>query len=349
MKKILFGLITFAFFMLHSCSKDDGGGDPISSITTITEINPADVGYPLAFKCEANTQDDLTTSAKFFVDGVQINGNSFTPSATGTISVYSTYVKSDGTTLTSATIQIPVQNSLRFNKRVLIEDYTGTWCGFCPRVAHAINLVKAETSDVVPVAVHRTDGSSVDPYHFEAATAVKNFLGFSGYPQGYLNRNIKWNSPEVGYISQATDLTKGVNPYLGVAIENSITGNTASVTVKVKFGRNFSNVKLVVYLLENGLIHDQENYTTYFGGTSVISNFQHDHVVRDILTANILGDNITGGTNYNDEYTKSFNYTIPSSVNVGNVEFVAFVLDATGRAINSRAVGPNVNQVYESE
>ena len=30
----------------------------------------------------------------------------------------------------------------KFKHRVLIEDFTGAWCGWCPRVSHAIELLK---------------------------------------------------------------------------------------------------------------------------------------------------------------------------------------------------------------
>ena len=40
-----------------------------------------------------------------------------------------------------------------FKKRVLIEDYTGTWCGNCTRVSHAIEEVKLLTDKAVTVAI----------------------------------------------------------------------------------------------------------------------------------------------------------------------------------------------------
>ncbi|MGK4569344.1 hypothetical protein [Flavobacterium sp. 3HN19-14] len=51
----------------------------------------------------------------------------------------------------------------QFQKRVLIEDYTGTWCGNCTRVAYGIDQAKAISDRVVSVAIHSGD----DPYDFE--------------------------------------------------------------------------------------------------------------------------------------------------------------------------------------
>ena len=59
-----------------------------------------------------------------------------------------------------------------FKKRVLIEDYTGTWCGNCTRVAYAIDQVNAESDKAVTVAIHNGN----DPYHFDGIAPLKNLI-----------------------------------------------------------------------------------------------------------------------------------------------------------------------------
>ena len=61
------------------------------------------------------------------------------------------------------------------------------------------------------------------------------------------------------------------------------------------------------------------------------------------------GETITGSTNLNDEFSKSFTYTIPGNVNASNVRFVAFVIDSSNKALNARQAGPNENQSFEIE
>ena len=117
----------------------------------------------------------------------------------------------------------------------------------------------------------------------------------------------------------------------------------------MKFGKNFSGLKLVVYALEDNLIYNQTNSTTYYGGGNPLVGFEHDHVVRAVLTSSILGEVITGNTNYNDEFSKSFTYTIPSTVNASNVHFVAVVLNSSNTALNSRSAGANATQSFEVE
>ena len=258
--------------------------------------------------------------------------------APGTFSVYSTYVTASNVTLTSNTIQIKVMIPINFTKRVLIEDFTGTWCGWCPRVSYGIEQVKAQTDKAEVVAIHQGN----DPYNISTGT-----YSVSGYPTANLNRTTTWTYPETSNVSQAVALTSGVNPKLGVAITSTLTNGTISADVKVKFGFDFSNVKLVVYVVENGLIYNQTNYTTYYGGGSTISNFEHNHVLRKVVT-NISGDAITGNTNYNDLYSKTFSISIPSSVfNSAKLDIVAFVIDENGKAINVRTGKVGTSQTFE--
>lgn len=316
---------------------------PLTSITISSNKTSADIGETINFNTIGNNGYNLTANSLFFVNGTQLAQNTYVPTASGVISVYSTHTTQGGTTLTSQTIQITVNNSINFNKRVLIEDFTGTWCGYCPRVAYAIEQVNTQTTDATVVAIHRGN----DPYDFSGASALESQIGLTGYPTAMLNRTTEWSYPEPSYVSQAVNLTTGTNPKIGLAMVTSTSGNTSNIEVKVKFGKDFTNLKLVVYALEDNLIYNQTNYTTYYGGTSTISNFEHDHVLRAVLSSSILGEVVTGSTNFNDEFSKTFSYTIPSNVNANNVRFVAFIIDSSNKALNSREAGPNVNQSFE--
>ena len=323
---------------------------PLTSISITSNPTSIDAGGVLNFVCLGNNGSSVTATSTFYVNGTAITGSSFTTTTAGTLDIFATHVNSLGETLTSPTIQVVVNNVINFNKRVLIEDFTGTWCQYCPRVSYAIELVNAQTSDATIVAIHRYN-SSIDPFNFSGATDLEDQIGLSGYPTAMLNRTTELNYPETATtsISQAVNLTSGVNPKLGVAMETTTSGNTSTVNVKVKFGKNFSNLKLVVYALEDNLIYNQTNSTSYYGGANPIVGFEHDHVLRAVLSSSILGETITGSTNLNDEFSKSFTYNIPANVNASNVRFVAFVIDSSNKALNSREAGPNETQSFEIE
>lgn len=226
-----------------------------------------------------------------------------------------------------------------FQKNVLIEDYTGTWCGWCPRVAYSIQKVEEATTKSVAVAVH--GGSGSEPMRYTGSLPIV----IQGYPTGMLDRTVEWVYPENSHVSQAKNLSKN-NCGLGLSMNSTVTGGTINLDVKIKFAQDYTNTKLVVYLLEDNLVYDQTNYTSYFGGGSTIANFDHDNVLRQALT-NINGDNLTG-TTASQTITKNFNFPVPANVtNVNNIHFVAFVVGTNGGAINVRKSAPNTDQAFE--
>lgn len=231
-----------------------------------------------------------------------------------------------------------------FKKRVLIEDYTGTWCGNCTRVAYAIDQVKAQTDKAVTVAIHNGN----DPYSFAGIAPLKNLILPNtplALPVSRLNRMTVWTFPEPTNIQQALDLT-GNNTFLGLALNSTVANGTINLDVKMKFLQDYSDLKLVVYLLEDKLIYDQRNYTNYYNGDAILYNFEHNHVLRSAIT-NILGDAVSGTTN-GSSITKNFSIPIPTNIaNSANISFAAFLVGSDNKVLNARASNANVNQSFE--
>lgn len=227
----------------------------------------------------------------------------------------------------------------KFQKNVLIEDYTGTWCGWCPRVAYSIEKVEEATTKSVSVALH--GGSSTEPMKYTGSLPIT----ITGYPTAMLNRKIEWKYPENANIVQAKKLSKN-NIGLGLAMNSTVSGGNINLDVNIKFVEDYTNAKLVVYLVEDNLVYDQVNYTSFYGGTSTIANFRHDNVLRQVFT-DINGDALTGTTS-NQTLTKNFTVAVPANVtNTANMHFVAFVVGPDGTAINVRESDINVNQTFE--
>lgn len=227
----------------------------------------------------------------------------------------------------------------QFQRNVLIEDYTGTWCGYCPRMSYGIQKIEEQGIRLVPVAIH--GGSNTEPFLYNGPLPTT----ISGYPTGKLNRSADWDYFSASDVNRVKKLN-GNNCPIGLAMNSTITGNAVNLNVNIKFKSDYTGLKLVVYVVEDGLIYNQTNYTSYYGNVSTILGFTHDNVLRSCYT-NILGDAISGTTD-GATVTKNFNMNVPTNVqNVANMRFVAFVVDANGKAINSRAAAPSDNQSFE--
>lgn len=232
-----------------------------------------------------------------------------------------------------------------FKKNVLIEDYTGTWCGNCTRVAWAIEETKNVSDNVVSVAIHNGN----DPYHFAGIDPLKNLILPSSalaLPVSRLNRMTVWSFPETSNIQEAIDLTSN-NTTLGLAISSTVADGQIDLQVRARFLEDYSKLKLVVYLLEDHLLYNQRNYITeLYGGLPVIPNFEHNHVLRASLT-DIVGEEMEG-TARNATIIRHFNIPVPSNIaNADNISFVAFVTDANNNALNARAAEANENQTFQ--
>ena len=123
------------------------------------------------------------------------------------------------------------------------------------------------------------------------------------------------------------------------------------IDVSVKFGGEFSasSAKLVVYVLEDNLYFNQTNYTSYYGGSSVLTNFEHNHVLRASLT-NLLGDEIPPSEFTADNvYEVNFNMAVPSNItNTEKMSVVAVVINgSTNAAINVRGADFGDTQTFE--
>jgi len=247
--------------------------------------------------------------------------------------------------------EIPVNDAVdappvsgQFHKNVLLEDYTGTWCGNCTRVAYGIEQVEAATERAVVVAIHNGN----DPYHFADYMPLKNLISPDHdleLPQARLNRTVTWVDPDTNP-QDAINLTSN-NCGLGIAMTSTVADGTIDLDVKVKCAQNYSNLKLVVYVLESHLVYPQINYSAiYYGGVHRIMDFEHNHVLRTSLT-NLLGNPISG-TDFDQTVTTNFSVPVPANItNAANLSFVAIVTDVNNNAINSRAAAPNEDQTFQ--
>jgi thiol-disulfide isomerase/thioredoxin len=351
---------------LFSC-KDK---NPIQIKSIQVSVNPENVllGDTVAISVEALVNDsyeDYTNdeNTTIYVNNNEINGNSFVANEPKVYEIKARYIKGNislySHTVTVEAINPEIPNS--YAHKVLIEDFTGTWCGWCPRVVYACELLEKETENSIVVALHMKSGS-VDPYNFSAASTLASSItqrfassfpqGF-GYPAAAINRNEIWNGPEFNYISQALNaIDAGGSPY-GIAINSSMDLARGSITVKIAFEKSLQGAKYCVYILEDSLHYNQENYYTaassfpLFGGASVLANFNHMNVARGVATS-ILGYAIPNDQSVAGHvYENTFPNALHTSQKVSNVRIVVALIDNVGRILNAQTAPANVNQDFQ--
>jgi len=287
-----------------------------------------------AFTLVNGEGEDITNEATFYIDDAAISGSQFSSSTEGIFEVYAEYTTAGETFSTeqkSFEVFIP-------KRKVVLEDYTGTWCGFCPRVAAAILAVHEVTDFVTIVAIHKTAANSPDPMHFQDFETLEDEYDVGGLPQARIDRSVVWVNPHP--VSDVTAIA-GTDTDAAISISSAINGSELSVTANVIYENGSTDGdKIVIYLLEDGILYDQTNYydedasSPYFGLGDPIPNFEHNEVLRDAMTAT-LGDAITV-TGALETFTKNVSITIPSNYVAANLTIAVMLVDSNNTAYNSQ-------------
>lgn len=279
----------------------------------------------ITFSAKLPTNESVTESSDFYVDGVKIAGNTFSSNVAGEYSAYAIYDEVKSGTITFGVVD-KVESPSSYTRKVLVEDYTGAWCGWCPRVAYKLEEAVKASANIIPVGVHYGDGMT---YTF--ANQMMTKYDITGFPTAMLNRESKWNETQSALNVLLSDVAR-----IGLGISSSKSGETLSVNVKVGFTMSTNTpLKLVVYLTEDGILEDQENYlNTTPGGAwyqagSPIVDFEHNHVLRTALT-DVFGDAIPPYVVLaRNTYSTDFSIDI-SNYDINKLNLVAFVLSDLG-------------------
>jgi hypothetical protein len=336
--KIFTLFLTIGIASCSTESTDESGGNNAGSGDLILTATKTRVyNFTLVTFTVNNGTTDVTADAIISVDGTPITGNSSTMSGLGTKNV-TAVVGTDNTNNLNVVVIDP-----SFTTKALIEDYTGAWCGWCPRISQGIIDVHNSTNgeNVIAVAVHNGDSMS-----FPLEAQMRGQFGVTGFPTGILNRDASWAavSGSAMNITQPMALLNSTKS-VGLAINSSLSGSSVSATIKVGFDLDNSGLKLVAMLLENGKIEPQTNYTSNWGGVSTISNFEHNDILRSAFT-DVFGDVIPAAEQVGgNEYSVTLTAVVPSGTNTADMDIAAFVVDSSGKVVNVQLaeVGANVD------
>ena len=226
----------------------------------------------------------------------------------------------------------PVPES--FTKKVLIEEFTGAWCGYCPDGAKRLeNIIDSNDGNVIGVSLHNGDQMAVGHTDY-----LGNIYQNTGFPSGMVDRlsiNDVVSINRGWWEGVAMDqLTKVAS--CGLAIKSDVSGSKANIEVRVGFNAYMTgSYKLSVYLIEEkvsgeGYGYDQSNFydtdpnSPFYQLGNPIVGYEHNHTLRAILSEQ-SGDSIdssyliSGG-----EFSSSYSVDI-SSYDDDNLSVVAFI------------------------
>jgi thiol-disulfide isomerase/thioredoxin len=315
----------------------------ITSVEIRTYSDAIFIGNSATFTATAvysnGSTQDKTSESEFYIDDVLLAGNEYTSSQEGTVIAKAVFDAMSSSDISLAIVD-PSNLPASFSKKAVVEDYTGTWCGWCPRVSHAASLVEEQTDKVFVVGVHNGDQMANS-----FGDAMENEFDIPGFPTAYVDRANTWAGDQPNNLDQVLNVAEGSVAF-GLAIESSLTGSILDFKIYQGFLQNMSDVKLVVFVLEDGILANQANYTSYYGGGSTITDFEHNGVLRYSAT-NVMGDSTTSTAGIHD---KSFSVDL-SAYGVlvpENTGILAMLVDQSGRVLlNAQYVAANESRPFD--
>ena len=301
------------------------GTDHVATIpVTIAAGETATVNHPTAL--------NYSTATSYTIDVIitEVNGNTDPDMSNNSQSASFRTISQDGGT------------------KALIEEGTGTWCGWCPRGAVAMEYMYDNHSDkFVGIAVHNGDPMT--------NTTYDSAVSFTGFPGMHMDRTYKDVGVSLELMESYVLWRSAIPNPVSIDIDTNVSGNQLTVDASATFYSNYTNanLRLAAIVVEDGVTGTTAGYAqvNYYsgGGSGTMGGYEnlpatvpanmmvYDHVGRALLggydgVAGSVPATLTDGETVN--YT--FSYTIPATYDIDQISVVVVVLDAdTGYVVNS--------------
>ncbi|MEZ4778455.1 MAG: Omp28-related outer membrane protein [Flavobacteriaceae bacterium] len=247
-----------------------------------------------------------------------------------------------------------IVNTSPENKKVILEEFTGIHCVFCPD-GHAIaqGIKSNYPDDFFIINVHQgsfsVPGAGEPDFRTPYGNAIAGQSGLVGYPAGTINRHYFPGQSQSGGNDTAmsrgqwgatTVETLGLASYLNMAVEAEVDIQNSEITVHVEAYYTGNSPEatnmLNVALLQNNTLGPQT-------GGNAGNNYVHQHRLVELITGQ-WGESIsptTTGTFIDRTYT----YSVPASynnvpVNLEDLEIVVFMTETTQEIISGNGALP---------
>ena len=319
MKRLRFLLILAMIPGLFCCEKGNDGDD----ITELNiELSKSKILNDGADKVEIVVLDqnnnNVTSEVSIYANQQILTGSTFTSMETGTYLIHAEYKN-----ITSNYVEVTVVEDvgLKFEKKVLVEQFTGTWCGWCPRAIYDIKTLMEADSAVIHIGYHLEDELS-----YGLNFSLYNSMGYEYVPVVSADRSKTWE----GDISEIAQMHIPQRLGIGLSVEGDCNG--LDVTVRLKFGKIFTEeLALSVYVVHDSLVADQVNYynddpsSYWYQQGATMEDFVHGNVMVKTAT-DLFGDPVPANSiDIGSIYEKTFSVSSFKCVDINHIKVVAFV------------------------
>ena len=238
------------------------------------------------------------------------------------------------------------------SRKVLIEEFTGTWCGWCTDGEVIVDqILAAYPNKVLSVSIHSSD-------IMEFNDSIRSEFNINSYPSAMIDRRTFPGQTQEAHSRASWMANAGshVDTYTpaDVSVSTAFDASTRilDITLKATFVDFASgNMRLIPMVVEDSVVggssYDQSNYLNtsaghhYFGAGNPIVGYVHKRVLRALPGGPFGNAGVIGNpANQNDVYSESFQYLVDSSFDIDKMSVIGVLAKyspVTGfrRVINS--------------
>ena len=326
MKRLAY-ILSYALIVLSCSGKVDPETDTL--ILTLKADNDeivADGKSKVNFTVLNGSEDVTAMSVISCKSGNAVfSGTSFSTSNEGTYVFSASY---NGKVSEKVTITATAPAASAFQRHVCVMEFTGTWCAMCPKGAETLNYLVSRTykDKAFALAFHNND-----IYTIPEEQALKKIFGWESYPAyvtdmrasdcGGLNDGTCGNSIEKSLYDVPT--------HCAAAVSCIYDNGKSQADVKTRiFSEKAGKYRIAAYVVEDKVIGEQT-----LGTGDIQNDYTHRHVVRKMLSANVLGDEI-GQIEKDQEKEKTYSFTVDSSWNIENLFIAILAINEQGEVNN---------------
>ena len=246
------------------------------------------------------------------------------------------------------------------NKNIILEEFTGIACTYCPD-GHKIGqqLHDANPNDVFLINIHTggyatPQGAGTD-FNTNFGASIAGQTGLTGYPAGTVNRHqfsmtqgggtamsrSDWGSASTQLLTHSSPVNVGIQASVDMAT------NTLVVDVEVYYtGAQFVTSNMLnIAVVQNNVEGPQTGMS--MNPTAILpnGNYNHNHMLRHMLTGQWgeIISTLTPGTLYSNQFT----WVMPADIagvtlDPTNIAVVAFVSEGQQEILSGTEVYPSV-------
>jgi len=255
----------------------------------------------------------------------------------------------DGNNSATALLRVRMQS---FQRKVVFEEGTGTWCGNCPRGMVAMERCKKRfPGTFIPISVHSGDAMQISTdYQYNYSALLSQF---QGYPCVMVNRETVTDidtASAVQICQYYSNLTSEIGCTASASLNADSTEVTCNATLQSNIDMNNPDYRVAFVVTEDGVTgYDQENYYNnnqrgpldgWENKPELVTDAVFDDVARALSSYSGADPGFTS-LKVNEPRTFSLTLPLPQTIqHKGNLHVIALILSSKGRVVNAATCRP---------